>query len=141
MNRTIQEKLKSMLSNAYLLDGFWAKTLATIVHLINRSPNKRLDMRVAEELWSNKPPSYKHLRVFGCKAYCHIPKELWNKLEPKSKKCISLGYGEPSEMGVRLWDPDSRNIVYSHSVFFDESKMHKNTVTTMEIRRVIFQEE
>ena len=80
MNRTIQEKIRSMLSNAQLPDGFWAEALATAVHLINRSPNKRLEMRVAEELWSGKAPSYKHLRVFGCKAYCHIPKENRNKL-------------------------------------------------------------
>ena len=46
MNRTIQEKIRSMLSNAQLPDGFWAEALATTIHLINRSPNKRLDMRV-----------------------------------------------------------------------------------------------
>ena len=61
-------------------------------------------MRVAKELWSRNPPSYKNLRVFGCKAYCHILKELW-------KKCIFLGYGEPREMGFRLWDLESRKIV------------------------------
>eukprot|EP00249_Psilotum_nudum_P035783 c57164_g1_i1 orf=2-214(+) len=25
-----------------------------------------------EEMWSGKPPSYKHLRVFDCDAYVHI---------------------------------------------------------------------
>ena len=82
----------------------WAEALATTVHVINRLPNKRLEMRVAEELWSSKAPSYKHLRVFGCEAYCHIPKENWNKLQPKSKKCVFLGYGESGKMGFRLWD-------------------------------------
>ena len=43
MNRTIQEKIRSMLSNAELPNGFWAKALATAIHLINRLPNKRLD--------------------------------------------------------------------------------------------------
>ena len=47
MNRTIQERLKSMLSNAELSNGFWAEALATAVHLINRSLNKGLDSRVA----------------------------------------------------------------------------------------------
>ena len=68
-------------------------------------------MRVAEEFWSGKPPSYKHLRVFGYEAYCQIPKENWNKLEIKSKKCIFLGYGESGEMGFRLWDQKARKIV------------------------------
>ena len=65
-----------MMSNAQLLDELWKEALATILHFINRSPNKRLDMRVAKELWSAKPPLYEHLMVFGCKEYCHIPKEL-----------------------------------------------------------------
>ena len=35
MNRTIQEKARSMLSNADLTPGFWAKAMAAAVHLIN----------------------------------------------------------------------------------------------------------
>ena len=51
MNRTIQEKVRSMLSNANLPNGFWAESLAPDVHLINRSPNRVLDMTVPEEIW------------------------------------------------------------------------------------------
>ena len=75
MNRTIHENIKSMLSNAELPNGFWAKALATTVHLIKRSPNKWLDFWVAEEVWTGKSPSCKHLRVFGYEAFCHISKE------------------------------------------------------------------
>ena len=139
MNRTIQEKVRSMLSNASLPNGFWAEALATAIHLINRSPNKTLDYKVSEEVWSGKPPSYKHLRVFGCEAYCHVPKEFRDKLAPKSKKCIFLGYGAPGEMGFRLWDPEARKIIRSNDVFFNEDKMHKKPVQTVEIRRVVFQ--
>ena len=89
-----------MLSNADLTQGFWAEAIATAVHLINRSTSKVLDTEaVAEMVWSGKKLSYKHLRVFGYEAYSHIPKEFWNKLEPKSRKCIFLGYGESREMG------------------------------------------
>ena len=35
MNRTIQEKVKSMLSNVELPNGFWAKAVAIAIHLIN----------------------------------------------------------------------------------------------------------
>ena len=90
MHQMIQEKVHSMLSNVDLPNGFWAEALATAVHLINRSPNKVLDTKVPEEVWSGKPPSYKHLRVFGCEAYCHISKEFRDKLAPKSKKSFFL---------------------------------------------------
>ena len=61
MNWIIQERLKSMLSNAELSNGFWVEVLANVVHLVNRSPNKRLDSKVAQEIWSGKPPSFQHL--------------------------------------------------------------------------------
>ena len=57
MNQTVQERVRSMLSNADLPNGFWAEALVTTVHLINMSPNKVLDMKVHEEIWSGKPPS------------------------------------------------------------------------------------
>ena len=50
MNRTIQERVKSMLSNAELSNGFWAEALATAIHLIIRSPNKQLELKVAQEI-------------------------------------------------------------------------------------------
>ena len=62
-------------------------------------------------------------------------------MAPKSKKCVFLGYGEPGEMGYRLWDPEARKIVRSNDVFFNEDKMHKKPVKTVEIRRVIFEED
>ena len=125
MNRTIQEKVRSMLSNADLTQGFWAKAVATVVHLINRSPSKVLDKEaVAKMVWSSKKPSYKHLRVFGSEVYSHIPKEFWNKLEPKSRKCIFLGYGEFGEMGYQLWDAESRKVVCSNDVYFNEAKFY-----------------
>ena len=44
-------------------------------------------------------------------------------------------------MGFRLWDPEARKIVRSHDVFFNEEKMHKKPVQTVEIRRVVFHED
>ena len=52
-----------MLSNPQLPKGFWVEALAIVVHLINRLPNKRLDIRVAEELWSGKAP---HISILEC---------------------------------------------------------------------------
>ena len=75
------------------------KSIKTIMHLINRSPSKALDGKAPKEAWSSKPPYYVHLHVLGCEAYVHIPKEKCNKLDPKSRKCIFLGYGDTSEMG------------------------------------------
>jgi hypothetical protein len=40
------------------------------------------------EVLFGKKPSLSHLKVFGCVAFVHIPKEKRNKLENKVAKCI-----------------------------------------------------
>ena len=84
MNSTIQEKMRIMLN---LAQGFWVKEVAIVLYLITRSPIKVLD-NVAKMVWSRKVPSYKHLRIFGCKAHGHITKEFRTRSEPKSRKYI-----------------------------------------------------
>ena len=44
-------------------------------------------------------------------------------------------------MGFRLWDLEAKKKVCSHSVFFDENKMHTKPVKTVEIKKVIFQDD
>ncbi|MCO5562552.1 hypothetical protein L7F22_016180 [Adiantum nelumboides] len=139
MNRTIQEKVSSMLSIAQLPNGFWVEAVATSVHLINRSPSLVLEKdSMVEMLWSGKG---QHLKVFGCEMYDHAPKEYRNKLEPKNKKCIFLGYGDSGEMGYRLWDSKSRKVVRNNDVYFNEVKYHSKPERVEEIRRVIFEED
>ena len=141
MNRTIQEKVRSLLSMAGLSDAFWAEAVMTVVHLINRAPSVPLGFKVPEEVWTGSPPLYGHLCVFGCEAYVHVPKEKRSKLDPKSKKCIFLGYGNSGEMGYKLWDPINRKVVHSHDVVFHEDSMYKAPPRTVEVRRVIFEED
>jgi hypothetical protein len=47
--------------------------------------------RTPHEVWTGKKPSLTHLRVFGCEAYVHIPKENRIKLDKKDEKCIFIG--------------------------------------------------
>ena len=81
------------------------------------------------------------MRVFGYEPYCHIPKECHDKLATRSKKCIFFGYGKLGEMGFWLWDPESKKILWSNDVYFNEKKMHKKPIKIVEIRRVVSQED
>ena len=67
-----------------------------------------------------------------------MPKEFRRKLDPKSEKCVFLGYGESGEMGYRLWDLESHKIICSHDVVFSEKKMQKKPRRDGVIRRVAF---
>ena len=90
MNRTIMERIRSMLSHAKLPKRFWDEALRTAVDLINLSPSIPLDGDVAEHAWSGKEVSYKHLKVFGCRAFAHVPDVERSKLDGKTKECVFL---------------------------------------------------
>ena len=115
MNHTLVEIVRSMLVDAKLPHRFWTEALSTAAYLINRSPTKTLgDIKV----WYGNKPSVKHLKVFGCAAYSHVAKD--EKLNPKAKKCIFLGYAAQRK-GYRLYDTEKSSIVFSRDVVFNES--------------------
>lgn len=125
-NRTLCERVRCMLSTANLSQEFWGEALKTAVHICNRSPNSTLKNDIPEEVWSGKPASYDHLRVFGCEAFVHVRNDLRTKLDMKSIKGIFLGYGEEGEMGYRVWLPQFRKVIRSRDVVFNEAKLLKN---------------
>jgi hypothetical protein len=121
MNMTLMEKSRSMLNSAELGQEFWAEAVGTTCYLVNRSPSSALDDKTPHEVWIGKKPSLEHLRVFGCDAYVHVPKENMSKLDKKAKKCIFIGYKDGVK-GYKLWNPETRKTVYSRDVVFREVK-------------------
>ncbi|PKI70088.1 hypothetical protein CRG98_009551, partial [Punica granatum] len=64
--------------------------MRTAVDLINLTPSVALDGDIPQQVWTDKKVSYKHLRVFGCRASVHIPRDERSKLDAKAKQCIFL---------------------------------------------------
>ena len=112
MNRTLMEKARSMLSGTGLGQEFWAEGVEIACYLVNRSPSSVLEDKTPHEVWTGKKPSLSHLRVFGCDAYVHVPKEKRTKLDNKSERCIFIGYKDGLK-GYKLWNPETRKVVYS----------------------------
>jgi hypothetical protein len=115
------EKARSMLSSAELGHEFWVEAVGTTCYLVNRSPSSALDDKTPHEVWTGKKPSLQHLRVFGCDAYVHVPKENRSKLDKKDEKCIFIGYKDGVK-GYKLWNPETKKTVYSRDVVFREVK-------------------
>jgi hypothetical protein len=103
-NRTIMECARSMIRAQGLDLEFWAEAVNTAVYIKNRCPTKALDSKTPQEAWTGVKPDVSHLRVFGCKAFAHIPDEKRSKLEPKSIPCVFLGYCEGTK-AYRLMCP------------------------------------
>lgn len=82
-----------MLSNCEIDKEFWKEAVETSAYLTNRSPASALEWnKTPFELWSGSKPDISNLRVFGCAAHCHIPKEHRKKLDNKSWNGIFVGY-------------------------------------------------
>ncbi len=119
MNRTLVESVRSMLADAGLPKQFWAEALDTATYLRNRSPTKCLDQVTPEEVWSGVKPDVRHLRVFGCKTYSHVPKEERGKLDVKTRSGLMLGYGKRTK-AYRLYDETNKKPYFSRDVRFEE---------------------
>jgi hypothetical protein len=112
MNKTLMDKSRSMLNGARIAQELWAEAIETAIYLVNIYSSSMLVNTTLNEVWSGKNPSLKHLKVFGCHAFVHVPKEKRRKLDKKAIKCIFIGYKEGMK-GYKLWDPASRRKMYS----------------------------
>ncbi len=120
MNRTLLESARSMLFHAKMPLHFWADAVNTAAYVRNRCPTSVLKGHTPYETWFKRKPKISHLKVFGCNAYVHIPKEKRQKLEPKSTKCIFIGYADPCK-GYRMYDPSTKKVILSRDVKFCEN--------------------
>jgi hypothetical protein len=121
MNMMLMEKARCMLSGVGLGKELWAEAVGTACYLVNQSPSSTLDEKTPHEVWTGKKPSLTHLKVFGCEAYVHVPKENKSKLDKKDEKCIFIGYKDGLK-GYKIWNPETKKVVYSRDVVFREMK-------------------
>jgi hypothetical protein len=60
-------------------------------------PHAILKEKTLEEVFLGIKPEVGHLRIFGCPAYIHVPKEKRKNMEPSRKKGVFVGYSEISK--------------------------------------------
>jgi hypothetical protein len=95
-----------MLNEKNLPNYFWAKTVAIVVYIMNRTPTTTVHGMTPEEKFTCKKPDVSHLRVFGCIAYVHVLDEKRSKLDPKANKCIFTRYSL-EQKGYRCFNPST----------------------------------
>jgi hypothetical protein len=120
------DMVRCMLKAKQIPKEFWAEAVATAVYILNRCPTKSVREKTPEEAWSRRRPSIRHLRVFGCIAYAHVPDQLRKKLDDKGERCILMGYS-PNSKAYKLYNPETK-VIISRDVTFDEGGMWKVTV-------------
>jgi len=125
MNRTILERARSMQIYAGMPKHLLANVVNAMVYLINRGSSVSLNCGILEEAWTDKKVNLNYRRTFDCFSYVHVELDRRIKLDPKSKRCIFIGY-ETSEYDYRFWDPENRKILRQNDVVLNEKKMYKD---------------
>jgi len=121
MNRTLLERTRAMLGAAGLDKSFWAEAVNTACYVVNRAPSTAIELKTPMQRWTGKPVDYSNLHIFGSPVYVMYNTQETTKLDPKSRKCLFLGYADGVK-GYRLWDPTSHKVIISRDVIFMEDK-------------------
>lgn len=118
--RTTNDTIRSLLFQAHLPPPYWVEALHTSTHLLNCHPTKTLDFSTPHQALYDRPPSYTHLRVFGCCCYPNTSATMPHKLAPCSTLCVFLGYSHDHK-GYRCLELSSNRVIISRHVVFDET--------------------
>ncbi|KAH9722865.1 Dipeptide epimerase [Citrus sinensis] len=74
----------------------------TACYIVNRLPSTTIGLKTAMEMWIGKSADYSYLHAFGCPVYVMYNVQERAKLDPKSRRCIFLGYVDRVKGYLRL---------------------------------------
>ncbi|KAM0069913.1 putative RNA-directed DNA polymerase [Helianthus debilis subsp. tardiflorus] len=118
-HRHLLEIARALRFEASLPVKFWGECILTATYIINRIPSKAVDNKTPYEILVGKPPSYDHMKVFGCLTYYRNTNTKGDKFEPRGKPGIFLGYPRGTK-GYKVYDVEQGKMVVSRDVKFNE---------------------
>ena len=123
-HRSIEEKTRCLLIGGRVPPSLWIEAVSTAVCLLNKPPlasNNNMIPLCRWKMIGSSNLSLRHLRTFGCLAYCTIPPQLRDgKLAPTAISGVLVGY-ESKRHAYRIYHPESEKIFVSAQVAFDET--------------------
>ncbi|KAG4222626.1 hypothetical protein PC116_g28900 [Phytophthora cactorum] len=120
MNRTLVECARCMLEHVGMPKPYWGEAVVTATFLRNRCPTRAINHdKSPHQVCTGKKPLLANLKVFGCHAYVHVPKEKRTKFDARSVRCRFLGYSE-HEKAYRFEELESGRVLVSRDAQFME---------------------
>jgi transposase InsO family protein len=118
LNRQLEDKVRAMLDDLRLPKELWAEAVVTANYTRNRTPVSAHGMTPWEAFFGKKP-KLGHIRVFGARAFAHVPKQRRRKLDPVSERGVFVGY-EPDSKAYRVLRESDRKLIIRRDVIFYE---------------------
>ncbi|CAN1129341.1 Retrovirus-related Pol polyprotein from transposon TNT 1-94, partial [Linum perenne] len=121
-NRHLLEVTRALMFSSNIPKYLWGHALLTAAYLINRVPSKVLKFKTPLQVFQTSFPysritSDLPLKIFGCTCFVLTPPQFHSKLDPRSEKCIFVGYS-PTQKGYKCFNPITKRLFVSMNVVF-----------------------
>ena len=120
-HRHITELGLSMMFDSKMPLKYWVEAFFTATFLSNLLPTSSLpNNQILYQKLFGKAVNYSFLRTFGCACYPSLRAYATNKFDPRSLKCVFLGYNDRYK-GYRCIYPPTGRVYITRHVLFDET--------------------
>ncbi|GJR96510.1 retrotransposon protein, putative, ty1-copia subclass [Tanacetum coccineum] len=116
-NQTLLDMVQSMMNLTTLPKFFWGYAFESAARILNMVPTKKIE-RMPYEIWHGKAPKLSYLRVWGCEAL--VKRDAPEKLNPRSIKCIFVGYPKETMGYYFYYPPENKIFVARNAEFFQK---------------------
>ncbi|GJR97113.1 retrotransposon protein, putative, ty1-copia subclass [Tanacetum coccineum] len=140
-NRTLLDMVRSMMSQTTLLKSFWDYALKSAAHILNMVSTNKVE-NIPYKVWHGQAPKLSYLKVWGCEALVK-PDALTkpDKLEPKSIKCIFVGYSKETIGYSFYYPPENKVFVAQNAEFFENSLITQEASGSLKDLEIIQEED
>nr|GEY70453.1 retrotransposon protein, putative, Ty1-copia subclass [Tanacetum cinerariifolium] len=140
-NRTLLDMVRSMMNQTTLPKSFWDYALETAARILNMVPTKKVE-KTPYEVWHGQAPKLSYLKVWGCEAL--VKRDTLTKptkLEPRSIKCIFIGYPKETMGYSFYYPPENKVLVARNAEFLKNSLINQEASGSLEDLEIIQEED
>ncbi|GJU18956.1 retrotransposon protein, putative, ty1-copia subclass [Tanacetum coccineum] len=133
--------VRSMMSQTTLSKSFWDYALETVAHILNMVLSKKVK-KTPYEVWHGQATKLSYLKVWGCEAL--VKQDTLTKpdnLEPRSIKCIFVGYPKETMGYYFYYPPKNKVLVAWNAEFLENSLITQEASGSLEDLEIIQEED
>nr|GEX67606.1 hypothetical protein [Tanacetum cinerariifolium] len=141
LTTSVIDMVRSMMSQTTLPKYFWDYALETAASILNMFPTKKVE-KTPYGVWHRKASKLSYLKVWGCEAL--IKRDTLtkpDKLEPRSIKCIFVGYPKET-MGYSFYYPPENKVrVARNAEFLGNSLIDQEASGSLDYLEIVQKED